>query len=94
MLQEVGGNSPVASPADEEGHLLAAIKVVDHTGSSPGGPLARGLELGKLDGVVGADDGSGVVPEAGGRDALATIMSLLARGAEEKTREGSWIGWL
>lgn len=74
MLQKVGRDSPLRGPADEEGHLLAALKVVDDAGGGLGGPLALGLELGELDGVVGADDGGGVVPEAGGRDAGATNM--------------------
>lgn len=76
MLQEVGRDGPVRGPADEEGHLLAALKVVDDTGGGPGGRLAPSLELGELDGVVRVDDGGGVVPEAGGRDAGATGMPV------------------
>ena len=78
VLQEVGRDGPVGRPADEEGHLLAALEVVDHTGGGLGSPLALGLELSKLDGVIGARDGGGVVPEAGSRDAGATGMLLLA----------------
>lgn len=84
VLEEVGRDGPFRGPADEEGHLLAALKVVDDAGGGLGGPLARGLELGKLDGVVRVDDGGGVVPEAGGRDAgTAGMLVSMIRGEEE-----------
>lgn len=75
VLQVVGGRAPVGGKANEERHLLAAVKVVDDRRSARGRGDRVGSELGDLLGVARVADRGRVVPEALGADRRARLQA-------------------
>ena len=87
VLQVVGGLGPDGVESDEEGHLLAAIEVVDDRGHRLAvNPAAGGKRRDRFGGV-GVGDGSRVVPETRGRDARAGAGLEAGRGEVAGIRE-------